>query len=69
MMQFGWHLARKPDALEKKNDAQFKIVFEAIRQLMIPPAKNTKRSVSERAGNEAPEFVLCYNAQLSHLHS
>jgi hypothetical protein len=30
-------LARKLDALEKKYDAQFKQVFEAIRQLMIPP--------------------------------
>jgi len=30
-------LARKLDALEKKYDAQFKIVFDAIRQLMAPP--------------------------------
>lgn len=30
-------LARKLDALEKKYDAQFKDVFEAIRQLMAPP--------------------------------
>jgi hypothetical protein len=30
-------LARKLDALEKKYDAQFKQVFEAIRQLMAPP--------------------------------
>jgi hypothetical protein len=30
-------LARKLDALEKKYDAQFKVVFEAIRQLMAPP--------------------------------
>jgi hypothetical protein len=30
-------LARKLDALEKKYDAQFKIVFDAIRQLMTPP--------------------------------
>ena len=29
-------LARKLDALEKKYDAQFKEVFEAIRQLMTP---------------------------------
>jgi hypothetical protein len=31
-------LARKLDALEKKYDAQFKVVFDAIRQLMTPPA-------------------------------
>jgi len=30
-------LARKFDALEKKYDAQFKVVFDAIRQLMTPP--------------------------------
>ncbi len=34
-------LARKLDALEKKYDAQFKVVFEAIRELMKPP--ETKR--------------------------
>jgi len=30
-------LAHKLEALEKKYDAQFKVVFEAIRQLMAPP--------------------------------
>lgn len=32
-------LARKLDALEGKYDRQFKIVFDAIRALMEPPAK------------------------------
>jgi len=32
-------LARKLDAMEKKYDAQFKVVFGAIRQLMSPPTK------------------------------
>ena len=32
-------LARKLEALEKKYDAQFKVVFDAIRQLMTPPAQ------------------------------
>ena len=31
-------LARKLEALEKKYDAQFKVVFDAIRELMTPPA-------------------------------
>ena len=31
-------LARKVDALERKYDAQFKVVFDAIRQLMAPPS-------------------------------
>ena len=30
-------LARKLEALEKKYDAQFKVVFDAIRELMRPP--------------------------------
>jgi hypothetical protein len=30
-------LARKLDALEKKYDAQFKVVFDAIRELMTSP--------------------------------
>jgi hypothetical protein len=30
-------LARRLDELERKYDAQFKIVFDAIRKLMIPP--------------------------------
>ena len=34
-------LARKLESLEKKYDAQFKVVFDAIRQLMSPP--ETKR--------------------------
>jgi hypothetical protein len=29
-------LARKLEALEKKYDAQFKVVFDAIRKLMTP---------------------------------
>jgi hypothetical protein len=32
-------LARKLAALERKYDAQFKVVFDAIRELMEPPAK------------------------------
>jgi len=32
-------LARKLKEMEKKYDAQFKIVFDAIRQLMSPPEK------------------------------
>ena len=31
-------LARRLDALEKKYDAQFKAVFDAMRELMSPPA-------------------------------
>ena len=37
-------LAARLDALEQKYDANFKAVFDAIRQLMIPPSQN-KRSI------------------------
>ena len=36
-------LGRKLNALEKKYDAQFRIVFRAIRELMKPPNKKQKR--------------------------
>ncbi len=45
-------LARKLDALEKKYDAQFKVVFQAIRELMTPPEPNKRKIgflVKERA--------------------
>ena len=36
-------LARKLEALEKKYDAQFKVVFDAIRKLMTPPGPSTRK--------------------------
>jgi hypothetical protein len=36
-------LARKLETLEKKYDAQFKVVFDAIRQLMEPSEKASKK--------------------------
>ena len=36
-------LARRLDDLEKKYDAQFRVVFDAIRQLMIPPEPKRKK--------------------------
>src|SRR4030043_988651 len=38
------NLARKLDELEKKYDGQFRVVFEAIRQLMAPP-ESKKRPI------------------------
>jgi phage regulator Rha-like protein len=37
MLASNAELARKLDAMEKKYDARFRIVFQAIRQLMAPP--------------------------------
>ncbi|MBI4655200.1 MAG: hypothetical protein HY746_00480, partial [Elusimicrobia bacterium] len=36
-------LAARLEALEKKYDRQFKIVFDAIREIMAPPVKPQKR--------------------------
>ena len=36
-------LARQLDALEKRYDSQFRVVFQAIRELMAPPGKAAKR--------------------------
>ena len=44
-------LARKLDALEKEYDARFKQVFEAIRQLMIPPEPK-RRPIGFRKSGE-----------------
>ncbi len=38
-------LARKVEALEKKYDSQFKVVFDALRQLMQPPEPKDKRAI------------------------
>ena len=44
-------LAKRLDELEKKYDAQFKVVFDTIRQLMAPPETKKRKIgfiVSER---------------------
>lgn len=46
------NLARRLDQLEKKHDAQFKVVFEAIRALMTTPDK-PRRSIGFRVEEAA----------------
>jgi hypothetical protein len=43
MLQANVDLAKKLATLEKKYDAQFRIVFDAIRELMAPPSKPNRR--------------------------
>ena len=43
MLQSNAELAKKLDELEAKYDAQFKVVFQAIRELMMPPPASRKR--------------------------
>lgn len=42
-------LARKLSAMEKKYDVQFKVVFDAIRQLMTPP-ETKRKAIGFHAG-------------------
>jgi phage host-nuclease inhibitor protein Gam len=42
MLQQNTELARKLAALERKYDGQFKMVFEAIRDLMTPTPKDIR---------------------------
>jgi hypothetical protein len=44
-------LARKLDALEKKYDAQFRVIFDAFRPLMAPPTPEQK---NRRIGFRSP---------------
>jgi predicted NACHT family NTPase len=48
-------LARKLEALEKKYDAQFKVVFDAIRQLMAP-AEPSSRKIGFLAKERAARY-------------
>jgi hypothetical protein len=38
-------LSRKLDELERKYDSQFRVVFDAIRQLMAPPPSPSRRKI------------------------
>ena len=52
MLASNAQLARKLNALEKKYDAQFRVVFDAIRELMAPPEPKKRKIgflVKERA--------------------
>ena len=41
-------LARKLEDLESKYDQQFKVVFDAIRQLMLPPSPGKRKHIGFR---------------------
>ncbi len=49
MLSENAELSHRLDQLEKKYDAQFKVVFDAIRQLMQPPAPK-RRPIGFKAG-------------------
>ena len=45
-------LAEKLDDLEKKYDARFQVVFDAIRQLMAPPEIKKRKIGFKREGEK-----------------
>lgn len=45
LLESNKQLKQQLDQLEQKYDEQFKVVFEAIRQLMKPPKSNKKRPI------------------------
>ena len=47
-------LSRTLDTLESKYDRQFKVVFDAIRELMEPPAPASKRRIGFVSTDEDP---------------
>ncbi len=49
-------LARKLEAMEKKYDTQFKVVFDAIRQLMSPPPSSTKKEIGFHVKESTPKY-------------
>jgi hypothetical protein len=48
-------LARRVEALEKKYDAQIKVVFDAIKKLMEPPPVKPKGRIGFRGGDLAEQ--------------
>ena len=52
MLASNARLSRRLDELEKKYDAQFRVVFDAIRQLMIPPEAPKKGRIGFHRSEE-----------------
>jgi hypothetical protein len=51
MLSSNKELAKRLDELEEKYDAQFKVVFDTIRELMTPPEPK-RRSIGFKRGKE-----------------
>ncbi len=57
-------LARKLDDLERKYDAQFRVVFDAICELMEPPAPPEPKRIGFRAGASPDDRVRPHSGRL-----
>jgi hypothetical protein len=60
MLSANTELAHKLAALEKKYDARFKLVFDAIRELMSPPEPKNKRSIGSSPWEEIGRFPRAF---------
>jgi hypothetical protein len=58
-------LARKLEELEKNYDAQFRVVFDAIRKLMTPPESPPKR-IGFQVRERRAVYRTCGKRQRSH---
>lgn len=56
MLASNKEFAKRLDELEKKYDSQFRVVFEAIKQLMTPPEK-PKRQIGFRVEEPKVKYV------------
>jgi len=61
-------LARKLDAMEKKYDAQFRIVFDAIRKLMEVPEKPKRRIGFKASVDEWPTGAKKHSLKMRKRH-
>jgi hypothetical protein len=52
MLAANEEMSQKLAALEKKYDAQFKVVFDAIRNLMSPPPLPPRRQIGFKSGKK-----------------
>jgi hypothetical protein len=52
MVATNHELSRKLDALERRYDQQFKVVFDAVRELMRTQPEKTGRKIGFRAGGD-----------------
>jgi hypothetical protein len=68
MLASNAELARKLDALEKKYDAQFKIVFDAIRKLVEVPEKPKRRIGFKSPVDEGPTGLKKHSIKMRKRH-
>jgi hypothetical protein len=57
MLESNEELSRRLDELESKYDEQFRMVFEAIRELMIPPEPE-KRPIGFHVREKSPIYTV-----------